>query len=62
MKRTILMGLLILLVFPILAKSPAPQMKIDQVMTQQELRETGVSTLSPAQRQALDQWAESVHS
>lgn len=29
---------------------------IEQVMTQQEIRETGVSTLNPAQRQALSEW------
>lgn len=47
MKRTFLSGLLFLFVFQISAKTPAPQLKIDQVMTQQELRDTGVSTLSP---------------
>jgi len=29
---------------------------IDQVMTPQELKETGVNTLSPTQRKALDAW------
>jgi hypothetical protein len=29
---------------------------IDQVMTTQELRETGVNTLSPVQREALNVW------
>jgi hypothetical protein len=31
-------------------------LKVDQVMTQQELRDTGIAALSPAQRQAFEAW------
>jgi len=31
-------------------------LKADQVMTQQEMRETGIANLGPAQRQAFDAW------
>lgn len=31
-------------------------LKVDQVMTPQEMRETGIANLSPAQRQAFDAW------
>lgn len=34
----------------------APTLRISAVMTQRELRDTGVSGLSAAQRVALDQW------
>ena len=56
MKRAFLAGLLFLLGLRVLAQSPILQMKIDQVMTWQELRDTGVSTLNAAQRQALNEW------
>ena len=56
MKRVLPVGLLSLFVFQVLAQSPTLQLKIDQVMTAKELRDTGVSTLSVAQKQALDQW------
>jgi len=56
MKRVLLMGLLLLLVFQVSAQSPTPLLKIDQVMTQQELQDTGVSTLNTAQREALNRW------
>ncbi len=55
MKRALL-ALLFLLILQISAQSPTPPLKIDQVMTQQELRDTGVSTLNAAQRQALNEW------
>ena len=56
MKRALLVGLLFPFVFEASAESPTSPLKIDQVMTQQELRDTGVSTLNIAQRQALNQW------
>lgn len=31
-------------------------LKVEQVMTPQEMRETGIANLSPAQRQAFDAW------
>jgi len=40
----------------LLAQSPILQLKIDQVMSQREMQDTGVSTLTPAQRRALDEW------
>jgi hypothetical protein len=40
----------------LLAQSPITFLRMDQVMTQGELQETGVSTLAPAQRRALDEW------
>ncbi len=33
-----------------------PQLRIEQVMTQEELQRTGVATLSPLQREALNRW------
>lgn len=56
MRRAFLLGLAFLFLLPISAKSPSPQLKIDQVVTEQELRDTGVSTISSAQRHALNQW------
>lgn len=36
---------------------PAAQLlKVEQVMTQEEMRETGVASLTKAQRQAFDSW------
>lgn len=41
----------------LLAAAPAAQLlKVDQVMTPEELRETGVAGLTKAQRQAFDSW------
>ncbi len=56
MKCALPLGVLSLFVFQVLAQSPTLQLKIDQVMTPREFRDTGVSTLSVAQRQALDRW------
>jgi hypothetical protein len=50
---SVLMGLLAIHIF---ANGPAQQMKIEQVMTSQEMRDTGVTTLTAAQRQALTDW------
>jgi len=50
------MALLFLLCFQVSAQSPRTLLKIDQVMTHQELRDTGVSTLNVGQRQALNEW------
>jgi hypothetical protein len=38
------------------AQSPMLQLKIDQVMTPDEFRNSGVSALGDAQRRVLDQW------
>ena len=48
-----LVGLLALHVF---SSAPPQQMRIEQVMSAQELRDTGISTLTVAQRQALNEW------
>ncbi len=40
----------------VLANASAQQMKIEQVMTPQEMRDIGVTTLTAAQRQALNDW------
>jgi hypothetical protein len=34
----------------------AQMLEVDQVMTLQEMRDTGIASLSPAQRQAFDAW------
>lgn len=56
MKKLILFVLLCLIAVHVLATTPAQQVKIDHVMTAQEMRDTGIATLSTAQRQALDDW------
>src|SRR5690349_9222882 len=38
------------------ASGQQPSLKIDQVMTAQELERTGISTLSSQQREALNSW------
>jgi hypothetical protein len=39
-----------------LAQSPEVRIRIDQVMSGEELRETGIGSLGPTQRRALDAW------
>lgn len=56
MKKLILFVLLCLIAVHVLATTPAQQVKIEHVMTAQEMRDTGIATLSTAQRQALDDW------
>src|SRR5580704_4240125 len=51
--RFLLLGMCALVVL----SAPAQQeLTIDQVMSSDELKSTGVSTLSPAQRRELDRW------
>ena len=54
MKRTLLIGIISTLF--ILNGQQEPLIKIEQVMTSEELRNTGVATLSPGQREALNRW------
>ncbi len=37
-------------------RAQEPTLKIEQVMTTQELQQTGISTLSPQQQDALNRW------
>ena len=45
-----------LLAIHVLASAPTQQMKIEQVMTPNELQDTGITTLTASQRQALNDW------
>jgi len=45
-----------MLAAPSLGQQPTLALKIDQVMTPDELRSTGVAALMPSQRAALDAW------
>jgi hypothetical protein len=56
MKPTFLVAIILLIAAQLIAQSSTLQLKIEQVMTQRELQDTGVSTLTPAQRRALDEW------
>lgn len=56
MKLACLTVLVVILAADLLAQSAVLQMKMDQVMTQREMQDTGVSTLTPTQRHALDEW------
>jgi hypothetical protein len=56
MKPTFLVAIIFLIAAQLIAQSSTLQLKIEQVMTQRELQDTGVSTLTPAQRRALDEW------
>lgn len=56
MKLTCLVVIFVILAARLLAQGPITQLKMDQVMTHRELQDTGVSTLTPAQRRALDDW------
>jgi hypothetical protein len=51
--RFVLLGISAVLVFSAAAQQ---QLSIDQVMSLDELKSTGVSTLSQAQRKELDRW------
>jgi hypothetical protein len=56
-KRLVLVTLAVLVLGCLtLAQAPTLVLSIDQVMTIQEQRDTGISTLSPSQRSALDEW------
>jgi hypothetical protein len=56
MKHMLLVGLFVLFGFQAGAQSPTLQLRIDQVMSRQELQDTGVSALSLTQREALNIW------
>ncbi len=56
MKKLMLSVFMGLLALHVLANAPAQQMKIEQVMTSQEMRDTGIATLTTSQRQALNDW------
>jgi hypothetical protein len=56
MKKLTLFVLLCLIAVHVLATTPAQQVKIEHVMTAQEMRDTGIATLNTSQRQALDDW------
>ncbi len=60
MRRIALAPLLVLIICVAVASVVAQQnsntLRMDQVMTPDELRATGVATLTPAQRVALDRW------
>ncbi len=56
MKKLMLSVFMGLLALHVLANAPAQQMKIEQVMTSQEMRDTGIATLTASQRQALNDW------
>jgi hypothetical protein len=56
MRRSLLAVLIFATAIVIVAKPQSFSLKIDQVMSKRELQETGVSTLTPAQRSALDDW------
>lgn len=53
MKRILPLGLLTGL---LVLQGQEPVLKIEQIMTSQELQQTGVSTLSSQQREALNRW------
>jgi hypothetical protein len=53
MKRTLTIVLLLTLWS---SQAQGPLLRIEQVMTPREVQETGVATLSPKQRAALDRW------
>jgi hypothetical protein len=55
--RKLMLSLCIgLIAVRVLASTPAQQIKIEQVMTLQEMRDTGITTLTAAQRQSLNDW------
>ena len=56
MRLACLAALIIVLAAGLLAQAPTIQLKMDQVMTQHEMQDTGISTLTPPQRRALDDW------
>jgi hypothetical protein len=51
--RFIWLGISVVLVFSATAQQ---QLTIDQVMSSDELKSTGISTLSQSQRKELDRW------
>jgi hypothetical protein len=56
MRLGFVIAMVFLVAVQVLAQTPAFQLKIEQVMTQRELQDTGISTLTLAQRRALDEW------
>ena len=47
---------IVLVAAQLLAQSVTYRLTMDQVMSQREMQDTGVSALTPAQRRALDEW------
>jgi len=56
MRKLMLFACMVLLAIRVSANGPAQQIKIEQVMTSQEIRDSGITTLTLAQRQALNNW------
>lgn len=56
MRLPLVVATIVLVAARLLAQSPTHQLKIEQVMTQREMQDTGVSTLTLEQRRALDDW------
>ena len=56
MRPVLLVAVIVLVAVQLLAQSPILQLRIDQIMSQREMQDTGVSTLTPAQRRALNEW------
>jgi len=56
MRLACLVAAIVVLTAVLVAQTPGLQLKIDQVMSQREMQETGVSSLTPTQRRALDDW------
>jgi len=50
MRLACLVAAIVVLTAVLVAQTPGLQLKIDQVMSQREMQETGVSSLTPAQR------------
>src|SRR5215472_6987435 len=56
MRLACLVAAIVVIAAALVAQTPGLQLKIDQVMSQREMQETGVSSLTPTQRRALDDW------
>jgi hypothetical protein len=56
MRKMMLVVLMGVLTVRVLANAPAQQLKIEEVMTPKELQDTGITTLTASQRQALNDW------
>ena len=51
-----ILGMTIVAVIMSFGQSRTPSLKMEEMMTAQELHDSGVSGLSPKQREALDRW------
>jgi hypothetical protein len=56
MRKLLLAAFVILAAIEVMATPPAAQITADGVMTAQEMDDTGISTLRPAQKQAFNAW------